>query len=243
MREWVDPCNNLLCADVHGNIAYLHRGQVPQRPMANAWLPVPGWTGEYEWQGHIPCRGPGCVIPTRAISLPPTTVFVGKDYPYYIAWTLPQNIAPAALWNAWRLCTTLPSPTWLQCMPSASPSRRRPMCNSSARCSLIDTWAARPRICCTTGTAPQNAIAPTLYSAFRLRLHQVIIEHLVGPVLAQEMFASAGRGAPGHLRQLTSQLVTMAAHNDTTWLPAGMDWSTLATRFGGHRGLASAAGR
>ena len=76
----------------------------------------------------------------------------------------------------------------------------------------------------------QDAVAPTLYSAFRLRLHQVIIEHLVGPVLAQEMFASAGRGAPGHLRQLTSQLVTMAAHNDTTWLPAGMDWSTLATQ-------------
>ncbi len=26
MRHWVDPCNNLICADVHGEIAYLHRG-------------------------------------------------------------------------------------------------------------------------------------------------------------------------------------------------------------------------
>ena len=53
MRHWVDPCNNLVSADVHGNIAYLHRGQVPVRSMSNAWLPVPGWSGEHEWQGSI----------------------------------------------------------------------------------------------------------------------------------------------------------------------------------------------
>jgi penicillin G amidase len=97
---------------------------------------------------------------------------------------------------------------------------------------LIDTWAARAQdqLHGWNGAMEQNTVAPTLYSAFRLRLHQAIIEHLVGPALAQEMFASAGRGALSHLRQLTSQLATMAAHNDTTWLPAGMDWSTLATQ-------------
>jgi penicillin G amidase len=51
MRDWVDPCNNFVFADVHGNIGYLNRGKVPMRSMANAWLPVPGWTGEHEWQG------------------------------------------------------------------------------------------------------------------------------------------------------------------------------------------------
>ena len=45
MRQWVDPCNNLLFADVDGNIGYLNRGKVPLRSIANAWLPVPGWTG------------------------------------------------------------------------------------------------------------------------------------------------------------------------------------------------------
>lgn len=48
MRAWVDPGNNLVMADVDGNIGYLLRGQLPLRGEANGWLPVPGWTGEYE---------------------------------------------------------------------------------------------------------------------------------------------------------------------------------------------------
>jgi penicillin amidase len=44
------------------------------------------------------------------------------------------------------------------------------------------------------------------------------------------MFATTGRGAPSHLRQLTAQLVTMAARHDTTWLPPGTDWPTLVAQ-------------
>src|SRR5436305_1602604 len=49
MRSWVDPVNNFVFADVHGAIGYRTRGQVPIRPMANAWVPVPGWDGAHEW--------------------------------------------------------------------------------------------------------------------------------------------------------------------------------------------------
>ena len=48
MREWVDPCNNFVFGDIQGDIGYLNRGKVPIRSIANAWLPVPGWTGEHE---------------------------------------------------------------------------------------------------------------------------------------------------------------------------------------------------
>ncbi len=86
MRHWVDPCNNFVYADVHGNIGYLNRGQVPIRSMANAWLPVPGWTGEHEWQGHIPfeaqvrSRNPetGCIVTAN-------NRIADKDYPYYLS--------------------------------------------------------------------------------------------------------------------------------------------------------------
>lgn len=54
MRWWVDPCNSFVMADTTGTIGYLHRGRVPIRSRANAWLPVPGWTGEHEWEGDIP---------------------------------------------------------------------------------------------------------------------------------------------------------------------------------------------
>jgi len=51
---WTDRVNNYPYADVHGNFGYLFKGRVPARTGANGWGPIPGWTGEYEWNGFIP---------------------------------------------------------------------------------------------------------------------------------------------------------------------------------------------
>ena len=54
-RDWVDPVNNLVSADVSGNIGYLTRGYLPVRSSeAHRSLPAPGWTGEHEWVGRVP---------------------------------------------------------------------------------------------------------------------------------------------------------------------------------------------
>ena len=64
MRNWVDPCNSMTMADTEGNIGYLHRGRVPVRSRSNGWLPVPGWTGEHEWDGIVPWeRMPAAIDP------------------------------------------------------------------------------------------------------------------------------------------------------------------------------------
>ena len=54
LREWTEPVNNFVYADVHGAYGYRYRGRMPLRPLANGWAPVPGWTGEYEWHGRDP---------------------------------------------------------------------------------------------------------------------------------------------------------------------------------------------
>ena len=54
MRPWVIPGNNLIVADVAGSIRYRFRGRLPIRSAANAWTPVPGWTGEHDWRGWVP---------------------------------------------------------------------------------------------------------------------------------------------------------------------------------------------
>ncbi len=51
---WTDRVNNYPYCDVHGNFGYLFKGRVPSRPSSNGWGPVPGWTGENEWNGFIP---------------------------------------------------------------------------------------------------------------------------------------------------------------------------------------------
>ena len=48
--------HNLVAADTAGHIGHLVRGVMPRRPAVNGWLPVPGWTGEYEWDGLIPAE-------------------------------------------------------------------------------------------------------------------------------------------------------------------------------------------
>jgi penicillin amidase len=48
------PAQNLLYADVDGNIGYQMPGDIPIRAKGDGTVPVPGWTDEYEWTGFIP---------------------------------------------------------------------------------------------------------------------------------------------------------------------------------------------
>ena len=46
----------------------------PIRKAGNAWLPVPGWTGEYDWTGYIPfAELPQATNPAAGASSAPTT--------------------------------------------------------------------------------------------------------------------------------------------------------------------------
>ncbi len=45
---------NMLYADVDGNIGYVMPGKVPVRAKGDGTLPVPGWNDDYRWTGFIP---------------------------------------------------------------------------------------------------------------------------------------------------------------------------------------------
>ncbi|MCB9453779.1 MAG: penicillin acylase family protein [Anaerolineaceae bacterium] len=52
---WDSPAQNIIYADVEGNIGYQTPGMIPIRAAGHSGLlPVPGWTDEYEWLGYIP---------------------------------------------------------------------------------------------------------------------------------------------------------------------------------------------
>ena len=54
LQDFNAPEQNLSYADVDGTIGFYAAGWVPIRRAGSGWLPVPGWTGEYDWQGMIP---------------------------------------------------------------------------------------------------------------------------------------------------------------------------------------------
>ena len=61
-RGWGLIDHNLVAGDTAGSIGHQVRALVPRRPRQNGWLPVPGWTGEHEWNGWIAHEAMPCVI-------------------------------------------------------------------------------------------------------------------------------------------------------------------------------------
>ena len=232
MRDWVDPCNNFVFADVHGNIGYLTRGRLPLRPMANAWLPVPGWTGEHEWRGFVPFEEmPRARNPETGYIVTANNKITGDDYPHYIALHFaPEHRARRITERLRRLekatvqdmsdvhgeNVSIPANTYARLLSDVQP---------------LDDYSARAKevLAGWDGSMEVGAVAPTLYSAFRLQLDRKMLAHLLGP-LAGEALEATGRGAPVHVNQLRSLLATMAGKGDTSLLPTGQDWRSLMAR-------------
>jgi penicillin G amidase len=85
MRAWVDPVNNLVSADADGSISYRTVGRIPVRSRANAWGPVPGWTGEHEWQGVVAYDElPRLRNPDVGMIITANQRIVDDTYPHYL---------------------------------------------------------------------------------------------------------------------------------------------------------------
>jgi penicillin G amidase len=88
---WVDPVNNLVCADVSGRIAYQCRGEVPTRSSESGRrLPVAGWDGECEWTSAVPFGElPRTVDPSVGYVMTANNAIVDGDAPY-LSYTFAQ---------------------------------------------------------------------------------------------------------------------------------------------------------
>lgn len=82
-------------ADVDGHIGYLLVGALPDRTTGDGRLPVPGWTGEYEWRGTLPASAnPSRLDPPEAyivnandrpVTDPASAAFIGEWDPGFRA--------------------------------------------------------------------------------------------------------------------------------------------------------------
>jgi penicillin amidase len=91
-EEFSVPSQNLIYADVEGNIAYQMPGNIPIRLQGHdGMLPVPGWTTDYDWQGYIPFQElPYSLNPPEGYIVTANNAVVGTDFPYLITkdWSL-----------------------------------------------------------------------------------------------------------------------------------------------------------
>ena len=84
-RMWSVPAQNLLYADVDGNIGYQTPGAIPIRKNGDGTLPVPGWTSDYDWTGTIPFDElPYAFNPQSGFIATANNQASPRDYPFLI---------------------------------------------------------------------------------------------------------------------------------------------------------------
>jgi len=89
LRYFNGPVQNIVYADHLGSIGYTLNGRIPVRTRGDGSVPVPGWTGEYEWSGYVPFEEqPHMEDPARGFIATANNVqtraegdyFIGRDY-------------------------------------------------------------------------------------------------------------------------------------------------------------------
>ncbi len=226
MRHWVDPSNNFVFADIHGNIEYLNRGQLPVRPELNAWLPVPGWSGDYEWQGSVPFEElVRSRNPEKGYIVTANNRIASDNYEHYIALHYSPDYRARRIKDRLEKLdkATVQDMAMIHMEAVSIPAQIyagllrgiKPINNASALAlEKLSGWK---------GDMSLDLAAPTIYSAFRLSLERMLLRHhLAG--LADEALSASGRGAPMHVTQLHAWFATAAEKGDTSVLPPGTDW-------------------
>ena len=233
MRDWVDPCNNFLFADAGGNAGYFLRGRIPIRSRANAWLPVPGWTGEHEWQGYIPFEElPRSINPEQGYVATANNRPVGDDYPHYIA----LDFTPG--FRARRVTTRLLALDRPAAADMAEVHRERLSIPAVAYCGFLesvkpeDPSAANAKEILTAwnGMMDASEAAPTVFSAFRDALLKEVLENYMGPELAADAWRPNGSGAAMFLGRLKARMVEMIEVDDRRLLNPGDTWQYAMSR-------------
>jgi penicillin amidase len=88
------PQQNMVYADTAGTIGFIAPARIPIRRSGNGWLPVPGWTGEYDWIDTVPFAAlPQATNPSSGHFASANNKIVPDRYPYFLSrdWDLPNR--------------------------------------------------------------------------------------------------------------------------------------------------------
>ena len=233
MSGWVDPCNNLLFADIHGDMGYLCRGRIPIRSRVNGWLPVPGWMGEHEWEGDIPFDElPVSINPPEGYIATANNRPVGDDYPHYIAIDFTPEFRVRLVTEGLKSLhrptakdmeqvhaqrVSIPALAYLGVVKQIDP---KDAAIKAAKHLLLD-W---------NGEMNANQVQPTIYSAMRDAMLKEVLETNLTEKLAYDAWHPADRGLGSFSNRLKARLVAMIEQDDRSLLPEGDTWPTAVAR-------------
>jgi penicillin amidase len=95
VKEFTVPGQNFVYADINGNIGYVAGVRLPIRWAQNPTLPMPGWTGQYDWTGFVPFEQlPSLYNPPQHYIASANNKMTDRAFPYHISnlWEPPSRI-------------------------------------------------------------------------------------------------------------------------------------------------------
>jgi penicillin G amidase len=95
LRDFHVPQQNIVYADVEGNIGFYAPAKIPVRKSGNGMMPVPGWTGEYDWTGFVPFEAlPNAYNPISDEVVTANNKITPDGYPHFLGndWAEPYRI-------------------------------------------------------------------------------------------------------------------------------------------------------
>jgi penicillin G amidase len=183
LKDFAAPQQNMVYADVDGNIGFIAPARVPIRAKGDGWLPAPGWSGAYDWTGYIPFdRLPQALNPPSGRFVSANNKIVPDSYPYFLSrdWDLP---------NRAERITALLDATPVQ-SPDATAAIQADILSPMAKDLLpllLETTPASPRAAAVLGRLKawdgrmaRDEAAPLLFAAWLRELNRVLLAKKLG---------------------------------------------------------------
>ncbi|HEX2891027.1 penicillin acylase family protein [Vineibacter terrae] len=228
-REWGLIDHNLVAGDTGGRIGYRVRAKVPRRPRSNGWLPVPGWTGEHEWDGIVDWhRMPAAIDPAGGIVVTANNRVAAEGEDYLCTEAMPPHRAR----RIWQRLATLASAAAsveamadihrdVQTIPGGELRERL------RAVSVEEPQAAALRRCILDwdGRMAADSIGASAYVAVRLALTRLVADRSGLRAVAQSPYAQVPPGTVAE-NQLWWAVPGLLRADDRTLL-GGASWEEL----------------
>lgn len=207
LRDWAFPPQNMVYADVAGNIGYTLPGQIPLRRQGggSGLTPAPGWDSRYDWQAQIPHEAlPRTLNPASGVIATANNRVIDSSYPYWLTgeWLSPYRAArilqrldaPQPLTLADHVAIQQDTVSLLarRFLPLVLPHlAKQPLEGELARGrSLLQSW---------DGDMAVHAVAPTLYFGWLVHLTQAVMGQALGEVVSGQLLGkTAVSQSPGN---------------------------------------------
>ena len=231
LADWDVPAQNFVYADVDGHFGYRLGGDIPLRRCGDGRLPVPGWTGEYEWAGLIPhAELPHALDPDEGFVVTANNRIVGDEYPHplpaewfagYRATRIRQLIEQTSRHDAASFARIHGDQRSLPGLDLAALAGRAPV-------SSVMAQHARDALSGWDGELTAESVGGTIYARLLEKLLDGAYAEVARPfdtVTGLGLLALWPRSP--YLNRAVPEVLARLAARDDAWLPAGHTWDAL----------------